>query len=448
VASSGERAPGGRPPGPSGARLLASLLAVRRDKLRFVSEAVREYGDLLVFSLGRGRRLLLVNHPDLARQVLRDRADRYEKGIGLIDAWPVLGSGLLTSEGARWRRQREEVAPILDPRRLAQYVPAMAAGARAAVGRWSAAQDGRIDLAAETLRLTLDVLGRALFGVELWRRAPELTAPVDVVVRWAMRRMTGLVRPPLAVPTPANLACRAALRRLEAYLERLLGEAAAAEPPGAAAEWLRAAAAEGRRDEISTLLLAGHETTAAAICWTAYLLARDPEWRQAVEAEAAAALGGRDPEPADLPRLKVLRAAIEEAMRLYPPVWIVTRRARAADRIGDCEVAPGTDVLISVYTLQRHPRFWDEPEAFRPQRFLPGAGALHGSAYLPFGVGPRACPGGAFALAEATVVLAVIAGSGRLEPLSDRPVEAEPLLTLRPKGAVPMRFRPWPAGRA
>lgn len=444
--SSGERA---RRPvaGPSGARLFGSLLEVRRDKLSFVSAAVRD-GDLLRFPLGWGRRLLLVNHPDLARQVLRDHADRYGKGIGLTDAWPVLGSGLLTSEGARWRRQREEIGSILDHRRLADYVPAMVAGARAAVGRWGAAGDGRIDLADETLRLTLDIMGRALFGIELWRHAPELISPLDVVVRWAMRRMTGLVRPPLAFPTPGNLACRSAVRRLEAYVERLVSEAAATEAPGAAFEWLRTAAAEGRRDDITTLLLAGHETAAAAICWTAYLLARHPEWRQAVEAEAAEVLGVRDPGPADLPHLKFLRAAIQEAMRLYPPVWMITRRALAVDRLGDCEVAPGTAVLISVYTIQRHPRFWQQPEVYQPQRFLAGAAAFHGSSYMPFGVGPRACPGGAFAMTEATVVLGVIALSGRLELSSDRPVEAEPLLTLRPKGAMPVRFRPWPAGRA
>ncbi|HEX2253544.1 MAG TPA: cytochrome P450 [Thermoanaerobaculia bacterium] len=446
------------PPGPRGRRLLGSLLAVRRDKIRFVERAFREHGDVVGFSMGPGRRLILIHHPEGVRHVLREREPGFVKGIGYREAEPLLGAGLLTAEGAAWRGQRDRMRVAFRRSAMTSYAAVMGGAAVDLAERWrGAAEAGEtVDLAAEATRYTLEVLGRTLFGCDLAGRAGAITHDLDRVVRWAMRRMTGVVRPPLGLPTPANLACRRSLARLARLADELVAEARAG--GGSALPW-----SDGpeRRDEVLTLLLAGHETTAVSLAWTCHLLAWHPEAREEVEAEARAVLAGRAPGFDDLPHLPAARAAVEEAIRLYPPVWMITRRALADDEVMGYRVPRGADLLVSVYTLHRHPAFWSDPEAFRPQRFRGGPPRPAGS-YIPFGHGPRACLGSAFGLMEATLAVAALAGRWRLEPApgpahgawspggreasprtgSVPPVALDALLTLHPRGPLPVRPRP------
>lgn len=434
------------PPGPSGLETLRALREVRRDKLGFVEGLVEAHGDLVAWRMGPRRRFFLLNRHELVRQVLRDRAGRYRRGIGLGDLTPLLGAGVLTSDSALGHEQRTCLATALGRERLGGFVREMTAAVRAALARWekSAAADRGIDLAREAPALALDVLGRTLFGSDLAPSAPTITASFDTLARWAIRRSSAVVRFPPTFPSPANLRCREAGRRLHGVVaERLAGTAGEALAPLLGGEARTPEDARRRRDEVIELLLAGHETTASAMCWTLGLVAGDPAARRIVEEECREVLDGRDPEPADVPRLVRTLAVIKEALRLYPPVWMITRRAVEDDLLGGFAVPAGSQILISVYTLQRHPALWEAPARFRPERFLAsGARELPSCAYLPFGSGDRSCVGSAFALMELTIVLALLVQARRIELAAPALPRPEPLLTLRPSGPLVLRLRP------
>jgi cytochrome P450 len=259
---------------------------------------------------------------------------------------------------------------------------------------------------------------------------------------------------PIFVPTPRNVKFKAARRRLDQAVCRLVADRRAALAAGAAApddllqRLLEARAEDGRpmpaqqlRDEIITLIIAGHETVASALTWTWHLLAENPEAEAGLHRELAGVLAGRPPTVDDLPRLHFTRAVFDEALRLYPPAWLITRKALAPDEIGGHAVPAGALVIISPYVIHRRPEHWPEAEAFRPARFLDGqAGAAPRFAYLPFGGGPRLCIGNTFALVEGVLVLATVAQRCRLRHASGHSVEADPLVTIRPRGGLWMTF--------
>jgi len=427
---------------------------VRRDKLLFVSRAAREFGGVVLFRMGPKRRLYLLSHPLAVRRVLQENPRNYVKGIGLEQARPALGEGILTSEGDLWAGQRENLNKAFQHDKLAEYADAMAAAVDAMLGRWRAAARGGapVDVAAEAVAMTLDVLGRSLFGVDLNGIGPRLTDALDEVVHWSIRRMTALAPLPLGVPTPGNLRCRRALRELDGLVDEVVRRRREAPASGGALlssllgmrdEAGDPAARRLLRSEIVTLLLAGHETTATTLAWASHLLAADPATQQRLRAEASAVLGERLPTLPDLQRLPFTRMVVEETLRLYPPVWMITRRAIADDLIGGYAVPAGSDILISVHTLHRHPDFWDAPEEFRPERFAAERSRARPShSYLPFSTGPRSCVGSGFAMLEATLALAMIVRAFRLSAAPGPPVEPEPLLTLRPRNGLRLILEP------
>jgi cytochrome P450 len=434
-------------PGPSGRRLLGSLLEVRRDRLRFVTEAAREYGGLVCFRMGP-KRLFLINHPDYARHVLCDRAANYEKGLGLAEAEPLLGKGLLTSEGGLWAAQRRLLQTAFHAGRIDEYCGTMVSAAAAHVEGWQRTERAEpLDVAREMVHLTLDILGRTLFRVELKERAAEVSEDLATLTRWAMSQMASLLPIPLGAPTPRNLRVRSALRRLESLVAEMMS---GRETGGGGLLSLLAAQRESNgerpaddrqmRDELMTLLLAGHETTAATLAWTWYELACNPEAASRVGAEVDEVLAGRPATAEDVPRLAYTRAVVDEVLRLYPPVWLLPRRAREDDVIDGYAIPARSDVLVCLYTLQRHPAFWDDPDAFDPSRFEPGrSAARHPGSYIPFGAGPRTCIGGRFGMAEVILVVATVAQRYRLELAPGARVEAQASLTLHPSG---LRMRP------
>ena len=447
----GESAPA-RParvaPGPRGRRLLGSLLEVRRDRLRFVTDAARTYGDLVCFRMGP-KRLYLINGPDYARHVLCDRAANYEKGLGLAEAEPLLGKGLLTSEGDLWAAQRRLLQAAFHAGRIDAYCGSMVSAAAARVETWERPERAAsLDVAREMVHLTIDILGRTLFGVDLKERAAEVSEDLAVLTRWAMSRMASLLPLPLGAPTPRNFRVRKALRRLESLVEGMMrgtgtggGELLALLAAQREANGARPADDRQMRDEVMTLLLAGHETTAATLAWTWYELARNPEAARRVGAEVDEVLAGRPATAEDLPRLAYTRAVVDEVLRLYPPVWLLPRRAREDDVIDGYAIPARSDVLVCLYTLQRHPAYWDDADAFDPSRFEPGrSAARHPGSYIPFGAGPRTCLGGRFGLAEVILVVATVAQRYNLELAPGASVEAQASLTLHP-GGLQMRAR-------
>lgn len=435
-------------PGPGGRRLLGSLLEVRRDRLRFVTDAARAYGDLVCFRMGP-RRLYLINGPDYARHVLCDRVANYEKGLGLAEAEPLLGKGLLTSEGDLWAAQRRLLQAAFHAGRIEQYCGSMVSAAAAHAETWG--RPGRaesLDVAQEMAQLTLNILGRTLFRLDLKERAAEISEDLSTLTRWAMSRMAALLPLPLGAPTPRNFRVRRALRRLESLVEELMRGRGA----GGGDDLLSLLAAQREangsrpaddrqmRDEVMTLLLAGHETTAATLAWTWYELARQPEAARRVRAEVDEVLAGRPATAEDLPRLAYTRAVVDEVLRLYPPVWLLPRRAREDDVIDGYAIPARSDVLVCLYTLQRHPAFWDDPDAFDPSRFEPGrSAARRNGSYIPFGAGPRTCLGARFGMAEVLLVVATVAQRYGLELAPGASVEAQASLTLHPSG---LRMRP------
>ncbi len=445
-----------RAPGPRGRRLLGSLLEVRRDRLKFVMQMMNEYGDLVCFRMGP-KRLYLLNHPDAARHVLIDNVANYRKGLGLAESSPLLGRGLLTSEGGVWASQRRLLQTAFHAGRMEEFGGAMVDATQSMLEGWdrrlknSPDAAPTFDIAHEMVGLTIRILGATLFRLDFNDIAEDLSTDLTVLTRWAISRMTSLWRLPLQVPTPRNLRAQKSLRRLESVVGQMLRRAQEPGQPRRADDLLSLLVAHdaepGResggvkqmRDEVMTLLLAGHETTAATLAWTWYLLALHPEVARRLQAEVDEVLGGVRPTVADVPRLVYTRMVIDETLRLYPPVWLLPRKAIADDRLGGCVIPAGSDVLVCAYTIHRHRDFWENADDFDPQRFAveKSTHRVSGS-YLPFGAGPRTCLGSRFGLMEVILAVAGIAQRYSLKLVAEQRVEPEAALTLHPRQGLAM----------
>ncbi|HEU4509656.1 MAG TPA: cytochrome P450 [Pyrinomonadaceae bacterium] len=429
-----------RVPGPRGRRLLGSLLEVRRDRLKFVTHATKTYGDLICFRMGP-KSLYLLNHPDYARHVLCDNETNYRKGLGLIEARPLLGEGLLTSNGELWARQRRLLQVAFHNKRMDEFSQSMVDATHATVDRW--ANEKGLDIAHEMVGLTINILGSTLFRMDLSETIEDLSRDLTLLTRWAMSRMTSLSRLPMYVPTQKNRRARAALQRLESLVEKMIREHGEAGDNSLLS--LMAAQesdAKQTRDEVMTLLLAGHETTAATLTWVWYLLSQHPDVERRLHAEVDQVLEGRRPTLSDVPRLVYTKMIVSETLRLYPPVWLLPRKTINPDRLDGHTIPANSDVLVCVYTIHRHPQFWNDAERFDPQRFAPDNGAERDScAYLPFGAGPRTCLGSRFGLMEVMLVVATIAQRFSLRVAGNHKVEPEASLTLHPRNGLPVTLQ-------
>ena len=379
-------------------------------------------------SLGR-LNVILVNAPDLIPAVLLEHAEDYQKGPVLrVIARPVLGEGLLTSEGETHRQRRKLVAPAFAHQRVSKYAAVMTDHTNLAMERW---RDGQTyDMAQEMTRLTLGIVGRTLFDVDLLDNADSLGADITTVQHAAERQM----RVPFKLPF--QWTAEAALKRLNATIFGLIRQRReSGEDKGDLLSMLLLSTDEDTgqhltdqevRDEAMTLFLAGHETTAQATAWAWYLMAKNPENFERLRTEGA---------PFAL-------QVIKESMRLYPPAFLLARSALRDTMIGDFKVRKDELVMIAPWLLHRDARWFEDPLRFDPDRFLPEREAkLPKFAYLPFGGGRRICIGNQFALMEGQIILNAIGQRMRMELLSPQPIELEPFITLRPKGGVPVRIR-------
>ncbi len=438
-------------PGPPRRSALKMLLRMARNRLDVMNSVSARYGDVVKLPLGP-KVLNFFNHPDHARHVLADNAANYAKGIGLVHAKRALGDGLLTSEGELWRKQRKVIQPVFQAKRMARQADAIAEEAARLVERLRARRgDGPVDVRDEMTDLTLGVLGRVLLDADLGVY-DTLGASFEAVQDQAIFEMMSLSAVPPWVPLARQRRFRSARADLQQVVDRLA--ATGARPGGddvvsrlVESTGQEADAAVGRRrmrDELVTLLLAGHETTASTLSWAFHLLDRHPDVAERVRAEVLEVLGHRTPVFADLHGLRYTTAVVQEVMRLYPPVWILPRQALEADEIAGHPVPAGADVLICPYTLHRHPWFWEEPERFDPDRFLGDRRTgRHAFAYIPFGGGPRYCVGNNLGMLEATFVLATVVRELRLTGIAGRDPVPEPMLTLRMRGGLPMTVSEW-----
>ena len=432
-------------PGPRGHPLLGSLPAVRRDPLRLFLEAFREYGEVVRFHFGP-MVAHLVSSPAGANHVLVENQKNYGKQTrGYRNLRYVLGNGLLTSEGEAWRRQRRIVQPAFHRQRIAGFARTMLAAAEDAASSLEARRGQVVDMHHEMMRLTLRIVGETLLGYDPTDSADEVGAALAFLLRIANERSARILDLPPVIPTGENVRFRRALATLDAVVLRMIAERR--KKPGDRGDLLSmliesrdaetGEAMDDRqlRDEAMTIFLAGHETTANALTFSWLLLSRFPPAFRELRAELADVLGGRRPSAEDLPRLSMPRRIVQEAMRLYPPAWIIGRSVNEADEIGGYEIPARSIVFVSPYVLHRHPGLWEDPEGFDPARF---ASEPPRGAYLPFGGGPRMCIGNGFAAMEAELVLATLAQRLRFDLLPGHPVVLEPSITLRPRYGLPM----------
>jgi cytochrome P450 len=403
----------------------------------------RAYEDDII----RGRFLnhssFIINAPDAIRHVLVDNYENYTRTpAGLRVLRPILGEGLLIAEGRAWKHQRRTLAPAFTPRAVTTLVPHMLAATEDTIAKLRAASNAPVDLREAMQRMTLEIAGRTMFSFGMDKHGAALR---DFVMEYGER----LARPqffdlllPLGWPTPQDFARARFRKRWTAFVAQLMAERrAAGKNEGAPARDLfdlmgdardpetgHAFTDEQLGDQVATMILAGHETTATALFWALYLLALDPAVQQqvATEVEGATVNGALD-----LDRLKFTRAVLDETMRLYPPAFLIARAANGPDKIAEFPVRKNDVVLIAPWLLHRHEKLWRDPNAFIPQRFMTGTPPDR-FAYLPFGVGPRVCIGAHFALVEATLALAKMIGAFRVALADKEPVMPIGVVTTQP----------------
>jgi len=400
--------------------------------------------------------MYLVSDPEGAEYVLQKNHLNYTKpSADMSELRHFLGNGLFTSEGDFWRRQRRLAQPAFHKQQLAALITLMVQTTRRMLTRWETYQEqGKpFDLAHEMMRLTLATVGETLFHVDLDQGASEVGAALTEVLKVTSRRLLTPLRVPMAWPTPQNLRFKRARKVLDAHVGKIISERRQARerPQDLLSMFLDVRDAESGegmtdqqiRDEVMTLVLAGHETTANALSWAFYLLSTHPSEEARLRAEVDLVLSGRDPTFEDLPRLSYALNVIQESLRLYPPVWMIGRQSKTADVICGYAIPAGGRVTVSPYVLHHHPKYWEHPEAFDPERFTPERSkGRPRSAYIPFGGGPRLCIGNNFALMEAQIMLSMITQRYRLVLDPTAVVEPEVALTVRPAHGIAMTLHP------
>jgi cytochrome P450 len=413
--------------------------STKRDPFHALLALAERHGDVAPYRSGRNR-AFLVNHPDLVRHVLADNAANYRKDTFINERFRVaVADGLLTSEGVVWRRDRRLMQPAFHRDRLASLASAIVAAVATVSDRWAGiAGSGRtVDMTAEMGSLTLRITAAVLFGADISTSARGIGRLISNVMAH--------------LPSPENSAFRAAKHRVEALADDVIERRRSTGPAGDLLSLLQEArdeqtgegmGAQQLRDQVITLLVAGYETTANALSWTWYLLSQNPDSMRGLQDELGSVLRGSMPDGGTLPQLSRTRMVIEEALRLYPPAWILGRRALSDDRLGDRPLPAGSVVAISPYALHRHPAFWEQPDRFDPSRFAPALAATrHRFAYIPFGAGPRLCIGHNLAMMEAQLALAALAARFSPQLVPGAVVVPERRFTLRPRGGLPMTIR-------
>lgn len=442
-----------RPPfAPDDLSALGRLSLIRRNAI--ASWGQRAYEEDIVRGRFFGRSSFILNTPDAIRHVLVDNYENYTRTpAGIRVLRPILGEGLLLAEGKAWKNQRRTLAPAFAPRAIPLLVPHMLAATDDAIGALRHECGKPVDLREAMQRLALDIAGRTMFSFELDRHGAALRGFVnDYGERLAQPRFFDLLLP-LGWPSPSDISRALFRRRWTCFMRGLITERRAMAAAGGGAprdlfdlmvaardpETNEAFSDEQLGDQVSTMILAGHETTATALFWSLYLLALDPATQDELAAVAKAAVAGG---ALDVTRLTFTRAVLDETMRLYPPAFLIVRAAAGPDAVAGAEIARRDVVLISPWLLHRHEKLWDQPNAFRPSRFLPGNPPPDRFAYLPFGVGPRVCIGAQFALTEATLALAKLVAAFRIELLDRAPVTPVGVVTTQPDRSPMFRIVP------
>lgn len=423
---------------------------MHKDVLSAMTAAAR-LGDL-VHLKNPVAQLYLLNHPDYVAYTLQNDASLFDKSPFYAALTPIVGEGLLTSDGDIWRRQRQMIKPAFLNTRLQDYASIIAQAVAGLCARWEdlAHRGEVVDVAAEMNYLAVEMIGNIIFGNSIGA-TPDLRGNIGAIQQNIGRRLWSLLPQALAdwLPSPANLRYQRARRRLDALIYDLIELHRQSPRPGTILSLLlefrdpeTGLGMDSRllRDQVMTLFLAGHETTAGALTWLWLLLTQNREVERRIQAEADAVSGVPNIVATSEPSFT--KRAIQETLRLFPPIWTFSRLALADTPFGAHVVPKGSVVAVCPYTLHRHPEFWTKPEAFDPDRFLPErTSGRPRFAYVPFGGGPRVCLGAQLATMEMLAAVSAIASRFELRRASNAPVAPQALVTLYPKGGLPMILR-------
>lgn len=436
------------PPGPKALFSVRLLFAFRDNPIDFLTRMTAEFGKNVYFKSGN-RRLFIFNNPESVQDVLVTQDSRFRKGLGLRRIKNILGEGLLTSEGDLHLRQRRMIQPMFHRQRIAGYAETMVRLAERVANGW---QDGAtLDIHEEMSRITLLIVAKTLFDTDLEHTSDEIGEGVTTLITSYFSTLGPLAALRLRLPLPSSRRILAARAALEKTIQSMIAERRTGDDRGDLLSMLIAAQdSEDHnrrmsdtqvRDEVLTLFLAGHETTANALTWTFYLLSQNPAAMRQLQAEADSVLAGRSPTYADLENLPYTRMVLSESMRLYPPAWIVTREALEDVEISGFTVPKGATVLLSQWLMHHDERYYPEPLKFDPDRWLPNQVSTRPKmSYFPFGAGGRLCIGEPFAWMEGILLLAAIAQKWDMTLEPGFPVELLAQITLRPKHGMRMKL--------
>lgn len=412
---------------------------------------MQEYGDVVRIRVGPIY-LYQLTHPDHIRYVLHENSKHFTKRSRSFDKLrPVLGEGLLTSEGEFWLRQRRLMQPLFDRRTLPHFADAMTQATLEMAQRWeqSARAKQAVDVAEQMMELTLSIVGRTILGTDVGSEAKGVSESMAFIQNAINERIFALFDFVEKLPLKRNREFNDAVGLLDSIVYKVIGQRR--RDPQASGDLVsllirtrhadsgESMSDQQLRDEVMTFLLAGHETTANNLAWTWLLLAENQAHEHRLHAELQQILDGRPPQATDLEELDLTQRILMESMRLYPPAWILERTTLRPETFSDFHIPAGSLLSLSPYLVHRHPQFWSDPEQFDPDRFLPGAiKARHHWAYFPFGGGPRTCIGNHFAMMETTLAVATLAQRFRLKLPHDHVTQMEPLVTLRPLNGLKM----------
>lgn len=425
---------------------LRTLLALRKDPLKTVVD-IAKAGEVARLDVG-SEALFVIHHPDHVEHVLKTNAKAYRKSRFYDRLKPIFGNGMIVAEGASWKRQRETARPAFSSKALRAISTVAAQNADDFVAEIRELDGQPLDVSEAMMRLTLSVAMRVLYSAEVGREdARRLQDAITVALRTAEKRMWAMFPALQTMPTASTLRFKKAVAVLDDFVyglvaeRRAMGEDAPKDLLYTMLSWRDPQSGKGlpdqiMRDEILFMMLAAHETTAAALAWSMYLLSTHPQTRRQVRDELASVLQGRTPTYDDLKDLKVTEAVISESMRLFPPAWSMSRTALEDDEIGGYAIPAGASLMVCPWLTHRDSRYWDNPMGFDPARFLDAEAeaARHPFAYFPFGGGPRTCIGNNFAMIEAVTVLARVLQQVDLDLAHDATVTPEPMISLRPHG--------------
>jgi cytochrome P450 len=435
-------------PGPQGYPIVGALPMVLKDPLPFLSQTVRDYGDVVCLGGIGAQKFYFVSHPRDIEHVWKTHHRNYVRGSNFQLLKPLGGDGLFLSEGDAWRHQRRLLQPAFHVSRLTGMVDTMNDSIATMLARWKSgiAPGKPFNLEREMMGVLIDISARTLFGTEVAADAHTIDESITTAFSILHRRVLSAVPFPWWVPFPSHVRFLRAVSALDEVVYRLIDERRRGGLEGgdvlSTLLSVRDEAGEPMsdrqiRDEVVTLLVAGHESTGATLSWLLYLLSRYPTVARRVDAELEEVLGGRTVTFQDLPRLPYLSMVLKETLRLYPPFWMLTRTPVADDVLSGHRIPAGSILMFSAYVTQRRPDFWPNPEAFDPERFTPERSADRPQfAYFPFGGGPRLCIGARLAEMQSLLVLSAVLQRYALHAVPGRRVEPAAMLSLRPQGGL------------